>query len=63
MLNCNLRVFDGRDVSKPRTEAGKLATLAPCEIKKQGGENLQRTHRQGIKGQVADESGLRVLEE
>jgi hypothetical protein len=57
MLNCNLRVFNGCDDSKSRTEAGKLATLAPCEIEKQGGENLQRMQGQGIKEQVADQSG------
>jgi hypothetical protein len=62
MLNCNLRVFDGRDDSKSRTEAGKLATLAFCEIEKQGGKNLQRTHRQGIKEQVADKSGDEISE-
>jgi hypothetical protein len=28
MLNCNLRIFDGRDNSKSRTEVEKLATLA-----------------------------------
>jgi hypothetical protein len=28
ILNCNLRVFDGRDDSKSRTELRKLATLA-----------------------------------
>jgi hypothetical protein len=53
MLNC--------DVSEPRSEAGKLETFAPCEIKKQGGENLQRMHRQGIKEQVAEESGIRLV--
>jgi hypothetical protein len=56
MLNCNLHVFNGRDDSKSRTEAGKFVTLALCEIEKQGGENQQRTHRQGIKEQVADQS-------
>jgi hypothetical protein len=63
MLNCNLRAFDGRDNSKSRTEAGKLATLALCEIERQGGKNQQRMHEQRIKEQVADQSGGLVLRE
>jgi hypothetical protein len=59
MLNCNLRVINACDVSEPRTEAGKLETLAPCDNQEaRWGENLQRMHRQGIKGEVAEESGI-----
>jgi hypothetical protein len=58
MLNCNLRIFDGRDNLKSRTEAGKLATITLCEIEKQGGKNQQRIHGQRIKEQVAEQSGI-----
>jgi hypothetical protein len=57
MLNCNLRVFDGRDDSKSRTEVRKLATLAFCEIENRSAKNQQPMHSQGIKKQVADQSG------
>jgi hypothetical protein len=59
MLNCNLLVFDGRDNSKSRTEVGKLSILAFCEIENRSGKNQQPMNSQGIKEQVADQSGYR----
>jgi hypothetical protein len=56
-LNCNLPVFDRRNNSKSRTEVGKLANPRVLRNQELKWENRQPMHSQGIKEQVADQSG------